>query len=138
MRNRIPFFGAWGGEVMNSTAGASTEKRRLVRLLPLLMLAFALLLAALAPEAYAWRAESETPTGRDYLFQLVRSRFGTLVMVFCGFGGFVTLYMQRVGNKGKQVPMLGIAMLLIAIALFLMRTMVTSGLMGAQYLDYGR
>lgn len=94
---------------------------------------------AWAPQAFAFRGDEDAAsTPKDYLFRLVRSSFGTLVMMFCGIGGFVVLYMQRVGRKGQQVPLAGIAMLLIALGLFLMRTMVTSGLLGKDYLDYGR
>ncbi len=94
-----------------------------------------------APEAYAYTyggIEDENPTFKTYFFKLLRSPFGTLVMVFCALGGFATLYMTREGPAGKQVPVAGIVLLLTAIGLFIMRVMITSGLMGQQYLDYGR
>lgn len=75
---------------------------------------------------------------RGIFFELARSSFGTLVMVFCGFGGFATIYMQRTGRSGQQIPMLGIVMLLVVIAIFVFRMMITSGMLGQQYLDFGR
>lgn len=108
------------------------ERLRVAILIGLLLVLFPSL-----AYAYGSRDEFEDPTAKDYFFELVRSSFGTLVMVFCGFGGVATIYMQRSGKTGQQLPGIGIAMLLVAIALFVFRTMITSGLLGNKYLDYG-
>jgi len=94
-----------------------------------------------AHDAYAYEyggGDDDNPSFKAYFFKLLRSPFGTLVMVFCGLGGFATLYMTREGPAGKQVPIAGIFLLIAAIGLFITRTMITSGLLGQEYLDYGR
>ena len=78
----------------------------------------------------------DDPTIKDYFYQLLRSPFGTLLMVFCGLGGFAMLYMQREGRAGEKIPLAAIALLVGAVVLFVLRVMITSGVMGAQYLDW--
>lgn len=89
--------------------------------------------------AWAWNSFGEEGRGgtKDSFYRLMRGPFGTLVMVFSGLGGFATIYMKRADRGGQGVPMIGIGLLLLAVCMFIYRIMITSGLLGAQYLDYG-
>ena len=89
--------------------------------------------------AWAWNSFGEEGRGgaKDSFYRLMRGPFGTLVMVFSGLGGFATIYMKRADRSGQGVPMIGIGLLLLAVFLFIYRIMITSGLLGSQYLDYG-
>ena len=89
--------------------------------------------------AQAWNSFGEEGAGgpKDSFYRLMRGPFGTLVMVFCGLGGFATIYMKRAGRSGQGVPMVGVVLLLAAVCMFIYRIFITSGLLGAQYLDYG-
>jgi len=89
--------------------------------------------------AHAWNSFGEEGAGgtKDSFYRLMRGPFGTLVMVFSGLGGFATIYMKRAGRSQQGVPVVGVVLLLVAVFLFIYRIMITSGLLGAQYLDYG-
>ncbi len=75
-------------------------------------------------------------TLQDNFYRLMTGGFGTLVMIFAGAGGIVTVYMQRSGRAGDRVPMYGIVLMLVAVAIFTLRVMVTAGVVGFRGNEY--
>lgn len=98
--------------------------------------AFSVMAAAGSALGQGFGRVEEEPGLKDYFFKLLRSPFGTLLMIFAGLGGFAMLYMQREGKAGDQVPIGAILLILGAIVMFILRVMITSGVMGQQYLDW--
>ena len=78
---------------------------------------------ALAP---GYRDDQYTP--KDHVYYLITGGFGSFVIVFMGLGGLASLMMTRQGQKGRNVPILGVAMLSIAAILFAMKVAIRSGI----------
>ena len=75
-------------------------------------------------------------SSQGHLFKLFTGGFGSLVMIFMALGGFATLVITRQGPKGKQVPIPGILMLLIAGGLFAFKVCVRAGVFGHEYIEW--
>ncbi|MFN8391473.1 MAG: hypothetical protein U0136_14390 [Bdellovibrionota bacterium] len=106
-------------------------------LIPLLIL----LLAAFYGDspAYAQYTDFDEPSPglKEMFVKLLRGPMGTLVMIFCGMSGFALFYTNREGKAGERAPIGAFALLISAVLLFILRVMLSSGMMGAKYLDYG-
>lgn len=102
----------------------------LIRALPLLLLAFAVLLA---PELALARGEF---TPEDNLYRLIAGPFGKLVMIFSGLGGLVTLYTTRAGKAGEKTPLLGVVMIIVALVMFALNVLITSRIIGFEQTGY--
>ena len=122
-------MGNYGRELRNKGTRSVWALRVLLLLAPGFLFLTPLALAQ-------WGEPANDPTIKDLFYQLLRSPFGTLLMVFCGLGGFAMLYMQREGKAGDKIPVAAVALLLTAIGLFILRVMVTSGVLGARYLEW--
>ncbi|MCB0323190.1 MAG: hypothetical protein KDD69_06430 [Bdellovibrionales bacterium] len=75
-------------------------------------------------------------TPKGHLFKMLTGGLGSFVIIFMGFGGFATLFLTRSGRGGRNVPLAGVAMLLIAAFLFAMRVMVRAGIFGHEYIEW--
>lgn len=93
-----------------------------------------LLAQAMIPQAYS--EDRIDLTARDHLFSLVTGGLGKFMIILTGLGGLASLLITRQGRKGKNAPVLGIAMLLIAAAIFTLQVLIKSGMMGHQYLEW--
>lgn len=86
--------------------------------------------------AYAPAYDDGHLSGKDHFYKLVTGGFGTLVIVVMGLGGLATLVMTRQGQKGRNVPVMGVVMLLIAAFFFGLRVAVRAGMLGHEYLEW--
>ena len=71
-------------------------------------------------------------------YDLLRSGMGSFFIIFCAFGGIVTLFLTRGEGSQKSVPIFGVVMLLAAVGLFGLRIVVSAGMVGNEYLDFDR
>ena len=94
----------------------------------------AITVVALSAPSSAYALDSYTI--QDNFYRLMTGGFGTLVMIFAGAGGIATVYMQRSGRAGDRVPIYGIVLMLVAVAIFTLRVMVTAGVVGFRGNEY--
>lgn len=89
-------------------------------------------------QVYGSSAYGDEGTGspKDHLFMLINGGFGSFVMILCGLGGLASLLITRQGQAGKNAPIMGIVMLIVAAAIFALRVMIKSGMMGHEYLEW--
>jgi hypothetical protein len=73
---------------------------------------------------------------KHMLYTLVSGSFGTLLMIFLGLGGAVSLYMTRQGKSQKQAPIIGVLMLVTAIFIFFYRVFLKAGVMGYEHVEF--
>lgn len=90
-------------------------------------------LLLLAPQEAFARGEF---TPADNLYRLIAGPFGKLVMIFCGLGGLATVYTTRGGKAGEKAPLLGIAMIIVALIMFALNVLITSRILGFEQTGY--
>lgn len=100
------------------------------------LLAFFLLVTAAPLCAQAPAYSDGELSMKDHFYIMITGGFGTLLVIFLGLGGAVSLLMTRQGKSGSQAPILGVVMLVAALALFAFRVMIISGALGFEYLEY--
>lgn len=100
------------------------------------LLAFFLLGTAAPLCAQAQAYSDGEMSMRDHFYSMITGGFGTLLIIFLGLGGAAFLLMTRQGKSANQAPILGVVMLLAALALFVFRVMIISGVLGFEYLEY--
>jgi uncharacterized membrane protein len=99
---------------------------------------FVLLTATEALAAKYSSMDIENDSLRNSFYELLRSGMGSFFIIFCAFGGVVTIFMTRGANSQKSTPIFGVLMLLTAIGLFSFRVILSAGLVGHEYLDFNR
>lgn len=73
---------------------------------------------------------------QNFIYQMITGGFGAFMIVFMGLGGVATIMMTREGNTSHKTPVLGIVMVVIAIAVFVYRLMINSGMMGHEHMTF--
>lgn len=104
----------------------------------LVAVAINLLLTSQAFAAKYSSMDVEDNSLKNSFYELLRSGMGSFFIIFCAFGGVVTLFMTRGDNSQKSTPIFGIVMLLAAIGLFSFRVILSAGIAGHEHLDFNR
>lgn len=79
---------------------------------------------------------ADEPTQQSHFFKLLTGPFGSLVMIFMGLGGGISILLTRGGGRKQGVPLLGVGMLVLAIGLFAVRVGISAGVFGHEYIEW--